>query len=202
MRKSKLCILNSTEMYTFIQILITLNAFQGHRDIRKMAVNIVFLQSSHFDFVFSPLLSTWLWTSDNWCIFFLSESLRVGTVSYMCAGSFKLCMFLTTIKLEMVMPVWMICGLISRLYESLEQEHAHFPVWNASCGMEMSPVHQVWPKPSCKAQWKREEDKAEEVGRQHQGMVRLGVRQRVVENREKWRKLVVKPSVVPLDPCS
>ena len=25
----------------------------------------------------------------------------------------------------------------------------------------MSPVHQVWPKPSCKAQWKGEEDKAE-----------------------------------------
>ena len=24
----------------------------------------------------------------------------------------------------------------------------------------MSPVHQVWPKPSCKAQWKGEEDKA------------------------------------------
>ena len=28
-------------------------------------------------------------------------------------------------------------------------------------GMVMSPVHQVWPKPSCKAQWKEEEDKAE-----------------------------------------
>ena len=25
----------------------------------------------------------------------------------------------------------------------------------------MSPVHQVWPKPSCKAQWKGEEDKAD-----------------------------------------
>ena len=25
----------------------------------------------------------------------------------------------------------------------------------------MSPVHQVWPKPSCKAQWKEEEDKAD-----------------------------------------
>ena len=35
----------------------------------------------------------------------------------------------------------------------------------------MSPVHQVWPKP-------READKAEEeVGRQHQGMDRPGVRQ-------------------------
>ena len=27
--------------------------------------------------------------------------------------------------------------------------------------MVMSPVHQVWPKPSCKAQWKGEEDKAD-----------------------------------------
>ena len=25
-------------------------------------------------------------------------------------------------------------------------------------GMDMSPVHQVWPKPSCKAQWKGEEE--------------------------------------------
>ena len=28
-------------------------------------------------------------------------------------------------------------------------------------GMVMSPVHQVWPKPPCKAQWKGEEDKAD-----------------------------------------
>ena len=33
---------------------------------------------------------------------------------------------------------------------------------NANCrGMVMSPVHQVWLKPSCKAQWKGEEDKAD-----------------------------------------
>ena len=25
----------------------------------------------------------------------------------------------------------------------------------------MFPIHQVWPKPSCKAQWKGEEDKAD-----------------------------------------
>ena len=39
----------------------------------------------------------------------------------------------------------------------------------------------------------------QEVGRQHQGMDRPGVRQvsGAVENREKWRKLVVKSSVVP-----
>ena len=40
--------------------------------------------------------------------------------------------------------------------------------------LKRSPVHQVWPKLSCKAQWKGEEDK---VGRQHQGMDRPGVRQ-------------------------
>ena len=28
-------------------------------------------------------------------------------------------------------------------------------------GTVMSPVHQVWPKPSCKAQWNGEEDKAD-----------------------------------------
>ena len=35
-------------------------------------------------------------------------------------------------------------------------------VKDANCsGMVMSPVHQVWPKPSCKAQRKGEEDKAD-----------------------------------------
>ena len=28
-------------------------------------------------------------------------------------------------------------------------------------GMDMSPVHQVWPKPYCKAQWEGEENKAD-----------------------------------------
>ena len=42
----------------------------------------------------------------------------------------------------------------------------------------------------------------EEVGRQHQGMDRLefGKSQRAVENKEKWRKLVAKSSVVPQRP--
>ena len=31
------------------------------------------------------------------------------------------------------------------------------------CGMVMSPVHQVLPKPSCKTQWKGEENKADRV---------------------------------------
>ena len=52
------------------------------------------------------------------------------------------------------------------------------------------PIHQVWPKPSCKAQWKGEEDKAErgKVGRQHQGMDRPGVRQ-VPESSGEWGKV-------------
>ena len=46
--------------------------------------------------------------------------------------------------------------------------------------MDMSPVHQVWPKPSYKAQQKGQEDKADRGrGRKtkHQGMDRPGVRQ-------------------------
>ena len=69
--------------------------------------------------------------------------------------------------------------------------------------MVMSPVHQVWPKPSCKAQRKGEDDKAEEeAGRQHREWTGLefAKSQRAVENREKWRKLVVKSSVMPNDP--
>ena len=60
----------------------------------------------------------------------------------------------------------------------------HMKTWrlqrDANCsGMDMSPILQVWPKLSCKAQWKGEEDKAHrrKVGRQHQGMDRPGVRQ-------------------------
>ena len=69
--------------------------------------------------------------------------------------------------------------------------------------MVVFPVHQVWPKPSCKAQWKGEEDKA---GRKRGGKTTAGHKwtglefatsQRAVENREKWRKLVLKSSVVP-----
>ena len=42
----------------------------------------------------------------------------------------------------------------------------HTKTWrskrDANCiGMVMFPVHQVWPKPSCKAQWKGKEDKAD-----------------------------------------
>ena len=45
--------------------------------------------------------------------------------------------------------------------------------------MDMSPVHQLWPKLSHKAQWKGEEDEADRKrgGRQHQAMERPGVLQ-------------------------
>ena len=49
------------------------------------------------------------------------------------------------------------------------------------------------------SEWRKKTRQAateEEVGRQHQGMDRPGVRQGAVENREKWRKLVVKSSVM------
>ena len=72
--------------------------------------------------------------------------------------------------------------------------------------MVVSPAHQVWPKPACKAQWKEEEDKAD---RGRGGKTTSGNGQawsspvkwqRAVENRGKWRKLVAKLSVVPQRP--
>ena len=49
---------------------------------------------------------------------------------------------------------------------------------------------------------KKTKQTGEEVGRQHQGMDRpeFEKSQRAVQNREKWRKLVVKSSVVPQRP--
>ena len=64
------------------------------------------------------------------------------------------------------------------------------------------PVHQVWPKPILQGtvkgrrrqggQRKRWEDNI----REWTGLV-FGKSQRAVEEREKWRKLVAKSSVVP-----
>ena len=74
---------------------------------------------------------------------------------------------------------------------------------NANCsGIVMSPVHQVWPKTSCKAHWKGEEDKADrgrggktasENGRAWSSPSPRGQ----WRPRKKWRKLVAKSSVVP-----
>ena len=67
--------------------------------------------------------------------------------------------------------------------------------------MVMFPVHQVWPKPSCKAQYrgKKTRQTEEEVGRQRQGMDRPGVRQVLEGSGEegKWRKLAAKSSGAP-----
>ena len=53
----------------------------------------------------------------------------------------------------------------SVLRSSRQMDHTKttwLPWRDANCsGMVMSSVHQVWPKPSCKAQWKGEEDKAD-----------------------------------------
>ena len=70
--------------------------------------------------------------------------------------------------------------------------------------MGMSPVYQIWPKPSCKAQRDVEEDKADRKRwgdniREWTGL-EFAKSQRAVENREKWTKLVVKSSVVPQQP--
>ena len=68
--------------------------------------------------------------------------------------------------------------------------------------MVMSPDYQVWPKPSCKAQ----QEGARRQGRQRKTWednirewtgLKFGRFQKAVENREKWRKLAAKSSVVP-----
>ena len=71
--------------------------------------------------------------------------------------------------------------------------------------MVMSPVHQVWPKPSCKAQKKGEKRQGRQRKRWEDNIkewtgLEFTKSQRAVENREKWRKLVVKSSVVPQQP--
>ena len=43
----------------------------------------------------------------------------------------------------------------------LNLEHLCTVLKKKLLGMVLFPVHQVWPKPSCKAQWKGEEDKAD-----------------------------------------
>ena len=54
--------------------------------------------------------------------------------------------------------------------------------------MVMSPVHQVWPKLRHSERGKKTRQTEEEVGRQHQGMNRPGVRQ-VPEGRGEQGKI-------------
>ena len=69
-------------------------------------------------------------------------------------------------------------------------------------GMVMSPVHHDWPKPlflqgTVKGGRKgRQRKRWEDNIREWTGL-EFGKSQRAVENREKWRKLVAKSSVVP-----
>ena len=70
--------------------------------------------------------------------------------------------------------------------------------------MVMCPVHQVWPKPSCKAvkgerRQGGQRERWEDNIREWTGL-EFAKAQRAVENRERWRKLVVKLSVVPQRP--
>ena len=83
----------------------------------------------------------------------------------------------------------------------------NWPSWrdpNRS-GMDMSPVYQVWPKPSCKAQWKggrrqgRQKKRWEDNIREWTGL-EFAKSQRAVQNWQKWRILVVKSYVVPQRP--
>ena len=65
----------------------------------------------------------------------------------------------------------------------------------------MSLVHQVWPKPSCKAQWNGEEDKADRISSRKtsgNGQAWSSPSPRGQwRTDKKWRKLVVKSSVMP-----
>ena len=68
--------------------------------------------------------------------------------------------------------------------------------------MIMTPVHQVLPKPSCKAQSKeegRQRKRWEDNIREWTGL-EFGRSQKAVENRGKWKKPVAKSSVVPQQP--
>ena len=62
--------------------------------------------------------------------------------------------------------------------------------------MVMCPVHQVWPKPSCKAvkgerRQGGQRERWEDNIREWTGL-EFAKSQRAVENRERWRKLVAK----------
>ena len=71
--------------------------------------------------------------------------------------------------------------------------------------MVMSPGHQVWPKNILQGTVKggrkqgRQRKRWEDNIREWTGL-EFGKSQRAVDNREKWRKLVVKSSVVPKQP--
>ena len=70
--------------------------------------------------------------------------------------------------------------------------------------MVMSPVHQVWPKPFCKAvkggrRQGRQRKRLEDNIREWTGL-EFVKSQRAKENTRKWRKLAVYSSVVPQRP--
>ena len=70
-----------------------------------------------------------------------------------------------------------------------------------SSSMYMSPVHQVCPKPSCKAQWKGEEEKAVRRADNFREWTALEFAKSLMTvEKEKCRKLIVKSFVVSQRP--
>ena len=67
--------------------------------------------------------------------------------------------------------------------------------------MDMSPIHQVWPKPFCRQgetrKQGRQKKRWEDNIREWAGL-EFTKSQRAVENREKWKKLIVKSSSAPV----
>ena len=75
-----------------------------------------------------------------------------------------------------------------------------WPSWrDANCsGMDMYPVHQLRPKPSCKVAGRQGRQRKRWNGNTREWTnLEFGKSQRAVENREKWRKLIVISSVAP-----
>ena len=62
--------------------------------------------------------------------------------------------------------------------------------------MDMSPIRQVWPKPSYKARWKGEEDEAD----RRRGGPGVGKVPQGSEEQRKMEETVVKSSLVPQEP--
>ena len=68
--------------------------------------------------------------------------------------------------------------------------------------MDVSPVHQVWPKTNLQGTVKRGRRQGRQRKRWEDNIsewtgLEFGRSQRAVENREKWKKLAAKSSVVP-----
>ena len=73
--------------------------------------------------------------------------------------------------------------------------------------MDRSPINQVWPKPSCKTRWKGKDDKADRRKDRKTTSEKWQAKslpsptgQRRTKNKEQWRRLIVRSSVVSKRP--